>query len=81
MKIATTPIIDLLIGRKTLKKILKSLRPSMMVNKIKKLFPELKEESDVVSKNDSILTAESTFNQMLSNIKDFKQGKESLKSK
>ena len=51
-------------------------RQSILISRIKKMFKNLKEESDVVSKNDSILTAESTFNQMLSNIKNFKQGKE-----
>lgn len=35
MKIATTPIIDLLIGRTTLKNILKSLRPSILAASIK----------------------------------------------
>ena len=54
----------------------KAKRQSILISRIKKMFKNLKEESDVVSKNDSILTAESTFNQMLSNIKDFKQGKE-----
>ena len=54
----------------------KAKRQSILISRIKKMFTKLKEESDVVSKNTSILTAESTFNEMLVNIKDFKQGKE-----
>lgn len=54
----------------------KAKRQSILISRIKKMFTEIKEESDVINNNTSILTAQSTFNQMLSNIKDFKQGKE-----
>ena len=54
----------------------KAKRQSILISRVKKMFTNLKEESDVVSKTVRILTAESTFNEMLSNIKEFKQGKE-----
>ncbi len=54
----------------------KAKRQSILISRIKKMFTEIKEESDVINSNTNILTAQSTFNQLLSNIKDFKQGKE-----
>lgn len=54
----------------------KAKRQSILISRIKKMFTEIKEESDVINSNTNILTAQSTFNQMLTNIKDFKQGKE-----
>lgn len=53
----------------------KAKRQSILISRIKKMFTEIKEESDVINSNINILTAQSTFNQMLTNIKDFKQGK------
>lgn len=53
----------------------KAKRQSILISRIKKMFTEIKEESDVINSNTNILTAQSTFNQMLTNIKDFKQGK------
>ena len=52
----------------------KSLRPSMMVNKIKKLFPELKEESDVINKNYEITNKNMTYQELLENISELKNG-------
>lgn len=54
----------------------KAKRQSILISRIKKMFTEIKEESDVINSNINILTAQSTFNQMLTNIKNFKQGKE-----
>ena len=52
----------------------KSLRPSMMVNKIKKLFPEIKEESDVINKNYEITNKNMTYQELLENISKLKNG-------
>ena len=52
----------------------KSLRPSMMVNKIKKLFPEIKEESDVINKNYEITNKNMTYQELLENISELKNG-------
>ena len=46
----------------------KSLRPSMLINKIKKLFPEIKEESDVITKKYKIVNRKITYEELLENI-------------
>ena len=53
----------------------KSLRPSMMINKIKKIFPELKEESDVINKNYEITNKMMTYQELLENISSLKDNK------
>lgn len=54
----------------------KSLRPSMMVNKIKKIFTDLKEESDIINKNYEITNKMMTYQELLENISSLKEGKE-----
>lgn len=54
----------------------KSLRPSILVNRVKKIFPELKESSDVTEKIYDIVTEESTFEELLDRLRDFRDGKE-----
>lgn len=54
----------------------KSLRPSMMVNKIKKIFPELKEKSDVITKKYEITNKMMTYQELLENISILKNNKE-----
>ncbi len=54
----------------------KSLRPSMFVNKIKKIFPQLKETSDIVNKNYEITNKAMTYQELLENIFDLKNNKE-----
>ena len=49
-----------------------SLRPSMLINKIKKLFPELKEESDVITKKYEITNKNMTYQELLENIANLK---------
>lgn len=53
----------------------KSLRPSILINKIKKIFPKISEESDILEKNYEILTLDSTFESLLENMQDFIDGK------
>ena len=43
----------------------KSLRPSIMLNKIKRMFPRLQEESDVVERKSEVLLASTTFDELL----------------
>lgn len=50
----------------------KSLRPSILVNRIKKIFPELKEISDVVDKKSEIITEETTFEELLNHLRVFR---------
>ena len=54
----------------------KSLRSSIIVNRIKKIFPKLKEESDVIERKDEIITQESVFEKLLENLREYRDGKE-----
>lgn len=54
----------------------KSLRSSILVNRVRKIFPELKEKSDVIEKQNEIITEENTFEELLSNLREFIDGKE-----
>lgn len=54
----------------------KSLRPSIIINKLKKMFPELKEESDIINKNYEITNINMTYQELLENIAQIKENKE-----
>lgn len=54
----------------------KSLRPSIMLNKVKRMFPMLQEESDVVERKSEILLASTTFDELLINLRKFQEGEE-----
>ena len=54
----------------------KSLRPSTLVSKIKKIFTSLKEESDIVNRESEILSEENTFEELLINLREFRDGKQ-----
>ena len=51
----------------------KALRPSMLINKIKKIYPMLKEESDVISSRDEILNKKTTYEELINNISKLKE--------
>ena len=51
----------------------KSLRPSIYINKIKRIFPNLKEESDVVNKKYEIANPKVTYEELLENIAKLKE--------
>lgn len=53
----------------------KSLRPSMMIHKVKNIFPNLKEESDIVTKKYEIINIPITYEELLENIANLKDGK------
>ena len=53
----------------------KSLRPSMMINKIKKIFPKLKEDSDIINKNYEITNKIMTYQELLENISQLRNNK------
>ena len=53
----------------------KSLRPSILINRIKKMFPNLAEQSDVIEKQSEVITEESTFETLLDKLRDFRDGK------
>ena len=54
----------------------KSLRPSVLINRLKKIFPNLTETSDVIEKNSEVITKMSTFEELLNQLRDFRDGKE-----
>ncbi|MCI9178265.1 MAG: AAA family ATPase [Clostridia bacterium] len=54
----------------------KSLRPSMLINKIKRIFPNLKEQSDVVKKTSEILLKNVTFDELLVQLRKLREGEE-----
>lgn len=54
----------------------KSLRPSVLISRIKKIFENLKEESDIINRRSEISTKENTFEELLTNLRDFRDGKE-----
>ena len=54
----------------------KSLRPSIMLNKVKRMFPMLQEESDVVERKSEVLLAETTFDELLIQLRKFQEGEE-----
>lgn len=53
----------------------KSLRGSILISKIKKIFPKLEEKSDIISSSADILTKEATFDELLLQIRNLKEGK------
>lgn len=50
--------------------------PSTLLLKIKKMFPKIKEKSDVVNKDTVISKKEAVFDELLLNIRNFKDGKD-----
>ena len=47
----------------------KGLRKSILINKIRRIFENLKEESDLSNKNEKFLTANTTFDMLLTNLR------------
>ena len=54
----------------------KSLRPSVLIHKIKKIYPELQETSDVVNPKYEITNKLATYEELLENIAKKQEGKE-----
>ena len=52
----------------------KSLRASVLVNKIKKIFPNIIEKSDILKKDYDILTSDLAFQNLLENMQSFIDG-------
>ena len=49
-----------------------SLRPSILINKIKKIFPKLEEKSDVIEKTYEVINEKITYEELLENIAKLK---------
>lgn len=54
----------------------KSLRASILINKIKRIFPNIKEQSDVIERKSEVLISKTTFDELLVNLRNFTQGEE-----
>lgn len=52
----------------------KALRPSILINQIKKMYPKLEEESDTVSKKYEIMNLAVTYEELIQNIANLKKG-------
>lgn len=52
----------------------KALRPSMLINKIKKIYPEIKEKSDIIETSNEILNKKTTYEQLINKISKLKEG-------
>ena len=52
----------------------KSLRPSMLVNKMKKIYPKLIEKSDVINKEYEVINKKVTYEELIENISKIKAG-------
>lgn len=59
----------------------KTLRASMLISKIKKIFPSLKEESDIIKKESEILIENTTFEELLNQIRDYRDEEKELDDK
>lgn len=53
-----------------------SLRPAPLIFKIKKIFPNIKEDSDVINRKSYITNQKATFDEMLLNIKKYDEEEE-----
>ena len=54
----------------------KSLRPSILVNRVKKIFPKIEEQSDILEIQSEIITEMSTFEELLQKLSKFRDGEE-----
>ena len=54
----------------------KAKRPSTIITKIKKIFPKLKEKSEVLQENSNITTVAATFKELLLNIRKLRNNEE-----
>lgn len=54
----------------------KTLRPSVLISKLKRMYSKLTSKSDMIEKESIITTKEAVFYELLNNIRDFEDGKE-----
>lgn len=54
----------------------KALRPSILINKIKKIYTKIEEKSDIIEDTTEVLLANTTFDDLLINLRKFKDGEE-----
>lgn len=54
----------------------KTLRPSILISKLKRIYPYVTQNSDMIEVSQLVTTKEATFYDLLTNIRDFEDGKE-----
>ena len=54
----------------------RTLRPSVLVTKIKKIYPKLNEESDIIKQEKEIITKNNTFDNLIERLNDYQEGEE-----
>lgn len=59
----------------------KTLRASMLVSKIKRIFPSIMEDSDIIKKESDILIENTTFEELLNQLRDYRDEDKNLDEK
>lgn len=54
----------------------KSLRPSMIITRIKKMFPEILEKSDIIERKSEITNEIATFEELINKLRDLANGEQ-----
>lgn len=54
----------------------KGLRPSILIIRIKKIFENISEQSDIVNRKSELVTEENIFDELLVNLRNFRDGNE-----
>ena len=52
----------------------KAMRASILINKMKKIYRNIKEESDIIERKSEILLKDTTFEELLTNLREYKDG-------
>lgn len=72
----TTPEEKLFLSYSSSDKEGKSIRPSILIKKLKRIFPNLQEESDIIEKKYVVTNKIATFEEALNVYKEYLEGKE-----
>lgn len=54
----------------------RTLRPSILITKLKKIYPKLKETSDIITQEKEIITTNNTFDNLIEKLNSYQEGEE-----
>lgn len=54
----------------------RTLRPSILITKLKKIYPNLKETSDIITQEKEIITINNTFDNLIEKLNAYQEGEE-----
>lgn len=54
----------------------RTLRPSILITKLKKIYPKLKETSDIITQEKEIITTNNTFDNLIEKLNAYQEGEE-----